>query len=167
VNAKFLSSHLKSRDSALSCGQYCRLMVVSLTVGVWGVFWICLEIAWTSQDRTFPVGTWDAIHEYDSLVLEAPTIVLGSVVERQILVIWWSIPGAAYVFFILLGTNYDILSEYPKLWNWFRTTVLRQTLSDKMVTMSTVRSRYVRLFCGHFFGAHMPTVVFHLRGRSV
>jgi hypothetical protein len=121
-------------------------MAMSMILGIWGVVWIAIEIQVIASSGSAPVPSWKAIHDGESDVLELPSILLGPEVIYQSYVIWWGVPGAALLFFLLFGTSYDVLYEYVRFWAWFRTTVLRQPLQERGFTMSTIRSQYVFLF---------------------
>jgi hypothetical protein len=146
TSSKVLTPHLKSRDSALSIRQYYRLMAMSIILGIWGVVWISIEIQVIATDGSYPIPSWKDIHKGDSDIIELPTIIMGPTLVHQLYLLWWGIPGAAFLFFLLFGTSYDVLYEYVKFWAWFRMTVLRQPLREKAVAMSTIRSQYVFLF---------------------
>jgi hypothetical protein len=150
VNAKFLAPHLKSRDSALSSRQYYRLMAMSMLVGIWGIVWISIDIQQVRRSVEYefpPLPSWKVIHEDDYEVVELPTIVLGQADISADRLIWWAVPGAAFLFFILFGTSYDVLSEYLRPWTWFRTVVLRRPPQQNVVTTSTmIHSRYAYIF---------------------
>jgi hypothetical protein len=132
--------HLNSPDSALSIRQYYRLMAMSMTLGIWGVVWISLNIQVVVSQGSYPRK---AIHARHFDIIELPTTLLGPEFVHQSYLLWWGVPAAALLFFLLFGTSYDVLYEYMQFWAWLRTTVLRQPLRDKGVSIST---RYAFLF---------------------
>jgi len=143
THAGLLASHLKSRNSSLSSTQYYRLMIMSMVLGIWGVVWIAFEFSLNVADNNNPPPSWKAIHAGDSTPVDIPSIVMTRKALSTDFALWWSIPGAAYLYFLLFGTSRDVLSDYQKLGGSFRTRVLRQTVSS--MPLSTTRTGYVRI----------------------
>jgi Pheromone A receptor len=113
-------------------------MVMSMVIGIWGVVWLSLQLSNAIKFGTRPLPSWRALHKGDSTVVELPLVVVKPAELMIYLMFWWAIPGAAYIFFVLFGTSRDVFSEYIKLWIWFRTTVLRRPLPEKVPTLRSV-----------------------------
>jgi hypothetical protein len=128
MNLDILATHLISRDALLSSAQYYRLMAMSMALGIWGVGWISLSVGASIAGGSDPLPSWKAIHSDDSTVFVVPTLDLtpGSIAINVAL--WWAVPSAAYLYFLLFGSNREVLSDYQNFWIWFKTRVLRQTV---------------------------------------
>jgi hypothetical protein len=129
-NASVLGSHLQSRDSSLSSVRYYRLMAVSLILGIWDVCWISTGFRLAILGSG-PLPSWKTIHSSDSQVV-IPDRTPESIALH--LALWWSIPGSAYLYFLLFGASREVLSDYQKFWVWFRIRVLRQTVPLESVS---------------------------------
>ena len=138
TNAKFLTPLLTSRNTGLSSSQYYRLMVMSMVIGVWGVVWGSFQLANIIETGVAPLPNWSTIHQDDSTVVELPLVLLGSANLLGFWLFWWTVPGAAYIFFLVFGTSRDIFLEYRRLWIWFRTTVLGRPLPETEWPMPTL-----------------------------
>jgi Pheromone A receptor len=135
IKTKILTPHLVSRNSGLSSSQYYRLMTLSMVIGIWALVWISLQLKNVIQSGITPLPDWRALHQEDSIVVKVPLAVLSPSVLASYRLFWWSIPGAAYIFFVLFAINGDVFSEYIKFWIWFKTTVLRRPLPEKVPTL--------------------------------
>jgi Pheromone A receptor len=106
----------------------------------YAVFWFSLQLNHIIGAGIFPLPSWNALHKEDSTVIKLPLVDLSPATLKNYRVSWWGIPGGAYIFFMIFGTNRDSFSEYTKLWTWFSTTVLRRPLPAKECSMYTLRS---------------------------
>jgi hypothetical protein len=126
MNTVLLASHLKSRQSSLSSMQYYRLMAVSMTVGLWSTGWTSYYLQSIMMNGNHPLPNWKAIHSDYSTIVELPTIAMTPGFITSQLALWWALPGAAYLYFLLFGTSREVLSDYQVFWVWFRSGGLRQ-----------------------------------------
>jgi Pheromone A receptor len=104
---------------------------MSMVIGIWGVAWGSFLLSNIIEYGLIPLPNWRTIHSYDSVVLELPLVVLSPSDLASYRLIWWGIPGAAYIFFLVFGTSRDIFLEYKRLWIWFGATVLGRRLPEK------------------------------------
>jgi hypothetical protein len=125
TNTKILTPHLRSRDSALSGAQYYRLMIMSVILGTWGVVWISIEIQANVAGGISPLPSWNVMHQDSNISFEIPTASMSQSSLHNLLLLWWGIPGGAYLYFVVFGTSRDVFAEYPRLWSWVRMKVLR------------------------------------------
>jgi hypothetical protein len=95
-----------------------------MTLGIWAVGWITGNFWLNITHASGPIPSLKTIHSAESTVVEVP----ANVYPPEMVAFWWAVPGAAYLYFILFGANREVLSDYQKLWVWFRTRVLRQTV---------------------------------------
>jgi hypothetical protein len=148
TNTKILTPHLSSRGSALSGAQYYRLMIMSLMFGVWGVVWISIEIQANVAGGISPLPSWNVMHQDNSISFEIPTASMSQSSLHYTLLLWWGIPGGAYLYFVLFGTSRDVLAEYQKLWSRVRTKVLRlpsvESEMSSLTAFTMPRWRYVK-----------------------
>jgi hypothetical protein len=140
VQTKFLTPHLVFRNSGLSSSQYYRLMAMSMVIEIYGVVWLSMSVNDSIRFGFFPPLSWHEMHKDDSTVLKHPLVDLSPAQLAKNRLAWWGIPGGAYIFFVLFGTNKETFSEYTRLWAWFSTIVLRRPLPAKECSMSTLRS---------------------------
>jgi hypothetical protein len=125
-------------------------MIMSMVLGFWGVVWIAAEIPPIVAEGIDPLPSWSVIHALDRVPFQLPTASMTPEGHHSFLVFWWAIPGAAYIYFVLFGANRDVLTEYPKMWMWVRTKILRlpPPVQSQVATMSSLgirRSGYVML----------------------
>jgi hypothetical protein len=125
-------------------------MIMSMVLGIWGVVWISVEIHETVAEGIHPLPNWNVMHQHSRIPFQLPTVLMSQSTLKSTLLLWWGIPGAAYLYFVLFGTSLDVLAEYPKLWLWVRTKVLglpppvRSDISSS-TTFTMPRFRYVIL----------------------
>jgi pheromone a factor receptor len=139
ITARFLTSHLAFRNAGLSSSQYYRLMAMSMATGIWGAVWNSLQLNHAIQSGIFPIPSWHELHKGDSTVMKLPLVNLSPEKLASVRLFWWRVPGGAFFFFMLFGTNREVFSEYARLWTWFSTTVLRRPLPEKEWPTSTPR----------------------------
>jgi len=140
MDATILASHLMSCGSGLSSVQYYRLMVMSMALGIWSTGWTSFALRYPILNQPLPLPSWDAIHSHDSAVYEVPTVALTPEFLSSLSAIWWCAPGSAFLYFLLFGTSREVLSDYQKIWVWFRTRALKQTAAENF-SMSTIGAR--------------------------
>jgi len=130
MNTSVLDSHLQSHDSSLSSVRYYRLMAVSIAFGIWDIGWIStgFDLAILGSGS---LPSWKTVHSGDSKVA---TPDLKPDLMAINLALWWAVPGAAYLYFLLFGASREVLSDYRKFWVWFRIRVLRQTVPVESVS---------------------------------
>ena len=141
TSAALLGLHLKSRNSSLSSTQYYRLMATTMVLGLWGTGWILFLLVIDIKYDNNPLPSWRVVHSSDSDVYAFPTSSLTPDIISINLALWWAFPSAAYVFFLLFATNREVISDYQKVWVWFRTRVLGQIVQTN--SMLTIRTGYV------------------------
>jgi hypothetical protein len=103
TNIKILGPHLKFHNSSLSSIQYYRLMVMSMILGIWGLSWIAFYIRLSNSSGPLPLPSWKAIHANDSSVVEIPTALMSPDLIVENVALWYSLPGAGYIYFLLLA----------------------------------------------------------------
>jgi len=140
TKTKTLTPHLASRNSCLSSSHYCRLMAMSMVIGIWGVVCVSLLLSYVFELGAVPLPSWHELHKGDSTVIKLTLVDLSPAGLTTIRSFRWGIPGAAFIFFVLFGASNDVFSEYTRPWTWFGTTVLRRRLPAKERSMSTLRS---------------------------
>jgi hypothetical protein len=111
---------------------------MSMVIGIWGVIWGSFQISTIVESGLVPLPDWRTMHPSDSTVGELPLVALGSANLLGFWLFWWTVPGAAYIFFLVFGTSRDIYLEYKRLWICFRTTVLGRPLPETEWPMPTL-----------------------------
>ena len=144
MNTAALEWHLMSRNSPMSSVQYCRLMAMSITLGIWGIGWISYYLKSLTTNGNDHLPSWKVIHSNHSTIVELPAILMtpGSITSQ--LALWWGLPGGAYLYFLLFGTSREVLSDYQRFWVRFRTRVLMQ--AEPANSSMSVCDGYVPLF---------------------
>jgi hypothetical protein len=122
-------------------------MAMSMVLGLWGLAWISFELQLNVENGSIPLPllSWKAIHADDSSVLEVPTVLLTPQALLNLRALWYAVPGAGYLYFLLFGASQDVFAEYYLFWTWFRTRVLGQ-VPVKFIVGSTIRPGYVYFF---------------------
>ena len=99
-------------------------------MGVWGIVWITLEVQQATRFGSFPLPDWQSIHKDISIVIELPTV-LDPKLFATYRLMWWAIPGAAYLAAAFFCTSRDAIYEYHTFWMWLRTKIVGRTLPGK------------------------------------
>jgi hypothetical protein len=148
TNMTILGPHLKFRNSSLSSIQYYRFMAMSMAVGIWELFWIAFYIHLNASSGSIPLPlpSWNAIHANDSSVLEIPTVLMSPSFISDNVAMWYALPGAGYLYFLLFGMSREVFSEYYKFWIWFRTRVLGRPVPVRSIKISSMPFQYARFF---------------------
>jgi len=127
-------------------------MSMGMMMGVWGIVWITLEVQQATQFGSSPLPDWESIHKDISIVVELPAFLEPKFLASY-RVMWWAIPGAAYLAAAFFCTSRDAISEYHTFWMWLRTKIVGRTLPEKAeLTSMPPFSEYVGVFTlSHLF----------------
>lgn len=160
MNADILATHLISRDALLSSARYYRLMAMSMALGIWGVVWISISVWANIAGGSDPLPSWKAIHSDDSAIVEVPILDLtpGSIAIN--IALWWDVPSAAYLYFLLFGSSREVLSDYQSFWIWFKTRVLRQRVPVNSSTSMNPAGYVLLLTICQYFGCNLQPYCF-------
>lgn len=125
------SVHLAASNSALNTSRYMRLILMSITQMFWSISVTSYTLWFTLNSVPMrPWTTWSDVHSNFSRVDLYVTAFTPKVVVTSYYVLWWMVPASSVVFIIFFAFGRDAVEEYKSYFRWFRTHILRQTLSD-------------------------------------
>ncbi|TFY73330.1 hypothetical protein EWM64_g10682, partial [Hericium alpestre] len=139
------STHLANSNSSLTTNRYLRLMGMSIVMMVWGMTLTSYDLAINTAPGLRPWISWANVHSNFSRVDLFPTLILPPGFLQQIMLFWWAMPVSAYIVFLFFGLGEEARKEYRRVWNAFRTKVLRRpTKTDGTYSLPSFRSHPVR-----------------------
>ncbi|KAG6839253.1 Pheromone B beta 1 receptor [Blastosporella zonata] len=124
------AAHLASH-SALTTSRYLRLMLMAVLQMVWGITVTAYAMWFTVLGVPIrPWTSWAFVHSDFSRIDQYPAVLTPDIVRRSYCVLWWMVPISTWIFVAFFAFGKDAMEEYKKCIVWFRTRVLRQTVSS-------------------------------------
>ncbi|KAG5641595.1 Pheromone B beta 1 receptor [Asterophora parasitica] len=124
------AAHLNVSQSALTTSRYLRLMLMAALQMIWGITTTSYALWFTVIGIPLrPWTTWDDVHSDFSRIDQYYSAFTPQKVLTSYYVLWWFVPVSTWIFVAFFAFGADAMEEYKKCFMWFRTRVLRQTVS--------------------------------------
>ncbi|TFY56542.1 hypothetical protein EVG20_g8891 [Dentipellis fragilis] len=140
------TTHLANSNSALTTNRYLRLMGMSVVMMAWDSALTSYDLAVNTAPGLRPWISWANVHSNFSRVDLYATLILPPGYIKQVMAFWWAIPVSAYIVFFFFGLGEEAKKEYRKVWNLFRTKVLRkpaqQDFTSSLPSYNSARSQF-------------------------
>lgn len=126
------AAHLNATQSALTTSRYLRLMLMAGLQMIWGVTTTSYALWFTVIGIPIrPWTTWADVHSDFSRIDQYTVLFTPQQVLTGYYVLWWIVPISTLIFVAFFAFGSDAVEEYKKCFIWFRTRVLRQTISTE------------------------------------
>lgn len=120
------AAHLQHTNSSLTTRRYLSLFAMAVTLMTWGTVFTAYNLYNNAAPGLRPWTTWADVHSNFSRIAQYPDLIIPPQFLAIMMLFWWTMPVSSLIFFIFFGFGEEAQKGYRKLWNLFKTKVLRK-----------------------------------------
>lgn len=125
------AAHLQHSNSSLTTRRYLSLFAMAVTLMTWGTVFTSYNLYNNVIGGLRPWTTWSDVHSNFSRIAQYPDFIIPPQFLAVLMLFWWTMPASSLIFFVFFGFGEEAQKEYRKLWNLFKTKILRIRSNEK------------------------------------